>query len=83
MPGEVLSGYECLQPFTIENGYKTAAAYENGQVVDSIGGGVRRIATTLYDAALQAEMEIVQRQNHSIDRNLCKAVNGCCYCRHL
>ena len=66
MPGEVLSGYECLQPFTIENGYKTAAAYENGQVVDSIGGGVCQIATTLYDAALQAEMEIVQRQNHSM-----------------
>ena len=59
-------GYECLQPFTIENGYKTAAAYENGQVVDSIGGGVCQIATTLYDAALQAEMEIVQRQNHSM-----------------
>ena len=66
MPGEVISGYECLQPFTIENGYKTAAAYENGQVVDSIGGGVCQIATTLYDAALQAEMEIVQRQNHSM-----------------
>ena len=53
MPGEVISGYECLQPFTLENGYKTAAAYENGQVVDSIGGGVCQIATTLYDAALQ------------------------------
>ena len=47
MPGEVISGYECLQPFTLENGYKTAAAYENGQVVDSIGGGVCQIATTL------------------------------------
>ncbi len=66
MPGEVISGYECLQPFTLENGYKTAAAYENGQVVDSIGGGVCQIATTLYNAALQAEMEIVQRQNHSM-----------------
>lgn len=50
MPGEVISGYECLQPFTLENGYKTAAAYENGQVVDSIGGGVCQIATTLYEA---------------------------------
>ena len=47
MPGEVLSGYECLQPFTTSNGYKTAAAYENGKVVDSIGGGVCQIATTL------------------------------------
>lgn len=52
MPGEVLSGYECLQPFTTSNGYKTAAAYENGKVVDSIGGGVCQIATTLYGASL-------------------------------
>jgi vancomycin resistance protein YoaR len=66
MPGETLSGYECLQPFTLDNGYATAAAYENGQVVDSIGGGVCQIATTLYNAALLAEMEITQRQNHSM-----------------
>lgn len=66
MPGEVLSGYECMQPFTKANGYANAAAYENGQVVDSIGGGVCQISTTLYNAALLAEMEIVQRQNHSM-----------------
>lgn len=66
MPGETLSGYECLQPFTTENGYKTAAAYENGQVVDSIGGGVCQIATTLYNASLLAELDITQRQNHSM-----------------
>lgn len=66
MPGEVLSGYECMQPFTTGNGYYTAAAYENGQVVDSIGGGVCQIATTLYNAALLAELDIPQRQNHSM-----------------
>ena len=66
MPGETLSGYECMHPFTIANGYRTAAAYENGRVVDSIGGGVCQIATTLYNAALRAELEITQRQNHSM-----------------
>lgn len=66
MPGETLSGYECMNPFTTANGYATAAAYENGQVVDSVGGGVCQIATTLYNAALQAEVEIAQRQNHSM-----------------
>lgn len=66
MPGEVLSGYECLQPFTSANGYKGAASYANGQVVDSIGGGVCQVSTTLYNAALEAELEIVQRQNHSM-----------------
>ncbi|MEG0215589.1 MAG: VanW family protein, partial [Hungatella sp.] len=66
MPGETLSGYDCMKPFTTQNGYATAAAYENGQVVDSVGGGVCQIATTLYNAALLAEMEITQRQNHSM-----------------
>lgn len=66
MPGEVLSGYECMQPFTTANGYATAAAYENGQVVDSVGGGVCQISTTLYNAALLSELDIVQRQNHSM-----------------
>ncbi len=66
MPGETLSGYECLQPFTKANGYESAASYENGQVVDSIGGGVCQIATTMYNMALEAELEITQRQNHSM-----------------
>lgn len=66
MPGETLSGYECLHPFTEDNGYRAAASYENGQVVDSIGGGVCQISTTLYNASLLAELEITQRQNHSM-----------------
>lgn len=66
MPGETLSGYECMHPFTRENGYAAAGAYENGIVIDSIGGGVCQISTTLYNASLLAELEIVQRQNHSM-----------------
>ncbi len=66
MPGEILSGYEKMNPFTVANGYAAAASYENGKVVDSIGGGVCQISTTLYNAALLAELEIVQRQNHSM-----------------
>lgn len=66
MPGEILSGYECMHPFTLANGYATASAYENGQVVDSVGGGVCQIATTLYNAVLRAELAVDQRQNHSM-----------------
>ena len=66
MPGDVLSGYECMAPLTLANGYKMATAYENGRSVDSIAGGVCQIATTLYNAALYAELDIVQRQNHSM-----------------
>lgn len=66
MPGEVLSGYECMAPLTLDNGYKMATAYENGRSVDSVAGGVCQISTTLYNAALYAELDIVQRQNHSM-----------------
>ncbi len=66
MPGETLSGYDCMHPFTVANGYATASAYENGQVVDSVGGGVCQIATTLYNAVLRAELLVNQRQNHSM-----------------
>lgn len=66
MPGQTMSGYECMHPFTKANGYHTASAYENGRVVDSVGGGVCQIATTLYNAALRAELGIAQRQNHSM-----------------
>ena len=61
-----------MSPFTTDNGYFTAAAYENGQVVDSVGGGVCQIATTLYDASLMAELTITQRQNHSMIVNYVK-----------
>lgn len=66
MPGETISGYERMHPFTINNGYKMAKAYENGLVVDSVGGGACQIATTLYQAALRAEVEITERKNHSM-----------------
>lgn len=66
MPGETLSGYERMQPFTIKNGYKMAKAYQNGLVIDSVGGGACQIATTLYQAALRAEITITERKNHSM-----------------
>ena len=66
MPGEEFSAYVWLTPFTVENGYAAAASYANGQVIDTVGGGACQICTTLYNAALLSEMEITQRQNHSM-----------------
>lgn len=66
MPGEVFSAYEWMAPFTHANGYASAASYENGRVVDTVGGGACQLCTTLYNAALRAEVEITQRQNHSM-----------------
>ena len=65
-PGETYSAGQNLNPITIENGYSMGSAYENGKVVDSIGGGVCQVTTTFYNALLFAELEIVERSNHSM-----------------
>lgn len=65
-PGEELSVAETIGPLTGANGYKLAGAYENGQVVESYGGGVCQVSTTLYNAVILAELEITERFNHSM-----------------
>jgi vancomycin resistance protein YoaR len=65
-PGDVFSAYEKLTPFTTSNGYYEAGAYSNGMLVDSIGGGACQVTTTLYNAVLLSELEIVERAAHSM-----------------
>lgn len=65
-PGDEFSTYEMVAPFTIENGYHMAGSYLNGQVVDSLGGGICQVSTTLYNAVLLAELEVTERHNHSM-----------------
>ncbi|SHI64727.1 VanW family protein [Parasporobacterium paucivorans] len=65
-PGETFSANAAMSPFTTGNGYYPAGSYENGRVVDSIGGGVCQVSTTLYNAVLRAELEVVERSNHSM-----------------
>ena len=64
MPGETFSYNKTLGKRTAAAGYKNAAVYENGQVVDGIGGGICQISSTLYNAVLMANLEIVERRNH-------------------
>ncbi|SHO48272.1 VanW family protein [Anaerocolumna xylanovorans] len=65
-PGEVFSAYDKLAPFTTQNGYYQAGAYSNGKLVDSIGGGACQVTTTLYNAVLLSELEVVERSSHSM-----------------
>lgn len=64
-PGETFSYNKALGKRSVENGYKEAAVFENGGVTNGIGGGICQISTTLYNAVLQANLEIVERHNHS------------------
>ena len=64
MPGETFSYNKVVGARTIAAGYRDAPIYVSGQVVDGVGGGICQIATTLYNAAVYANLEIVQRSNH-------------------
>lgn len=65
-PGDYFSVTAAVTPFTAENGYELAPSYEENQVVNSYGGGICQVSTTLYNAVLKAEMEITARSNHSM-----------------
>lgn len=64
LPGETLSYNATLGERTIANGYKEAKIYSNGEVVDGLGGGICQISSTLYNAVLMSNLEIVERRNH-------------------
>lgn len=66
MPGEEVSVHDVTAPYDAEHGYVAAGSYENGQVVDTYGGGICQVSSTLYNALLRAEVEIVKRYPHSM-----------------
>ena len=66
MPGEVFSADAAMRPYTYDNGYAEAGAYENGKVVQSMGGGICQVSTTLYNAVILSELEVTQRAAHSM-----------------
>ena len=64
MPGETFSYNQTVGERTIAEGYKEAGAYAGGRVVQDVGGGICQTSSTLYNAALLANLEIVDRSNH-------------------
>ncbi len=64
MPDETFSYNKVVGERTISAGYREAPIYVSGEVVDGVGGGICQITTTLYNAALYANLEIVERSNH-------------------
>lgn len=65
-PGETFSTIKVIKDRTEENGYQAAPEYSSGNVVEGIGGGVCQVSTTLYNAVINAELEIVERSPHSM-----------------
>lgn len=65
MPGEIFSFNKVVGKRTVEDGYKDAKIYADGGVVDGLAGGICQISSTLYNTVLLANLEIVERRNHS------------------
>ena len=65
LPGEVFSAGAVIGANRANSGYKAAIVLVNGEPVEDIGGGVCQVVSTLYNAALKAEVPILQRHSHS------------------
>ena len=67
MPDETFSYNETLGQRTTAKGYREAGAYVNGEVSSEVGGGICQVSSTLYNAALLCNLEIVDRTNHTFE----------------
>lgn len=65
-PDEVFSTNDTLGVRTYSNGWKEANAYVSGTTDLQAGGGVCQLSSTLYNAVVKADLEVVYRRNHSM-----------------
>ena len=68
-PGEEFSFNKIVGPRTAEKGFQEAAAYNSGEVVQELGGGVCQVSSTLYRVAFQSGMSITYRRSHTFEPN--------------
>jgi len=64
--GDTISVNDVVGPRTEEGGWAMAPGIENGVYKDQAGGGICQVSSTLYIAALKAELKIVERTHHTI-----------------
>lgn len=63
-PGETFSYNKIVGERTLAKGYKEATVFAGGKLVQGVGGGICQLSSTLYNAALYANMDITKRSNH-------------------
>lgn len=64
-PGGIFSFNEIVGPREREYGFKEALEFVDGELVPGIGGGICQVSSTIYNAALLANLAIVERYNHA------------------
>ena len=65
-PGQTASFNEIVGPRTEGRGFKAAPEYAGNELKKGVGGGVCQASTTLYNAAIMANMTILERHNHNM-----------------
>ena len=65
-PGETFSYNDRIGERTESEGWQNAKMYKDGEVVDGTGAGICQVSSTLYNAALRADLKIVERAPHSL-----------------
>ncbi len=65
MPDEIVSFNTLVAPITAENGYKAANVIQGDEYVLDLGGGLCQVSTTLYNAVIKAELEVIERDCHA------------------
>ncbi|WP_343777728.1 VanW family protein [Clostridium sartagoforme] len=66
MPGEEFSYNELIGDTTPDKGYEKANTYVGNKIVPDYGGGICQVSTTLYRAAMRANLRSTERMNHSL-----------------
>jgi vancomycin resistance protein YoaR len=64
-PGDIFSFDKTLGERTEEKGYKPAKVFWGGEIIDSVGGGICQVSSTLYNTVLRADLDVLERHNHS------------------
>ena len=65
-PGKIFSVNETTGERTAAKGFKMAPTIINGKLEDSVGGGMCQVSTTVFNAAFEAGLQIVERHNHEL-----------------
>lgn len=65
-PGETFSMIDALKPFTIEGGYLAELVIKGDRIIPEVGGGLCQVGSTMFRAAMNSGMDIVERRNHSL-----------------
>ncbi len=65
-PGQIFSQNNSIGPYGEAKGYRIGPTYMDSRVVTTIGGGVCKISSALYNVSILSNLEIIERHNHGM-----------------